>query len=467
MPAAPAEGGSAARPSTAPGARPAADVAIAQLRVEDGRALVTDAASGARVDARRIAVSAETIAWPAGGPARVRASAAIDGMEVSAQGTVEAARRAADVALRVRGADLAALQPWLPIAGRVRGTAEADVRVVASHDGTLRLAVTGDATLHRLALLDGTRPLVAAARVAATGLDYTWPATARVARLTVTQPEATVERAADGTLSLAALVRRRAPAGGEAAAAPAGDAGTAAPALDVAVARVEIADGRATVTDAAVSGRAEITRLALTARDVAWPARGNARVRLSAAVAGGEVTARGTVDAGARKGELAVTLRNTDLAALQPWLPITGRVAGLRRRRRHGDGGARPVHARRARTRRREQHRLLRGHPAAPDGPARGRRRPRRPVADAARDRPAAGGRPVGEDRARRPGQSLAAHALRPAARPGAAAAAPTRRPPRSPARCRDYRSRCATRCSRTAAPTSWTTPSSRPRASR
>ena len=326
VPAAPAEDGSPAPATPKPGARPTADVAIAQLRLEDGRALVTDAATGARVDARRIALTADAIAWPAGGPARVRASAAIDGMEVSAQGTVEAAKRAADVALRVRGADLATLQPWLPIAGRVHGAAEADVRVVASHDGTLRLTVTGDAALHRAALLDGTRPLAAAARVAATGIEYTWPATARVAHLTVSQPEATVERAADGTLSLAAPLRRRVPDGAEAAA-PAGEgAATARPALDVAVGRLEIADGRATLTDAAVNGRAQFTRVALDARDVAWPARGDAPVRLSAAVAGGEVTGRGTVDLGARKAELAVTLRNTDLAALQPWLPINGLV---------------------------------------------------------------------------------------------------------------------------------------------
>jgi uncharacterized protein involved in outer membrane biogenesis len=320
--------GEASAPSAGPpGARWAVDLGISRLRIEDGRALVTDAASGARVDARRIALAAEDLAWPGRGPARVQASAAIAGLgELSAQGTVDAGQRGADLAVRVREADLATLQPWLPIAGRVRGVADADVRVVASHDGTLRLAVTGDTTLRRFALLDGRRPLAAAVRVAATGAEYTWPATVRVARLTVTEPSATVARDAAGAIELAALLRpTRRP---DAATPSAAEEAAKSAAADVTVTQLRIDDGRAVVTDAATGGRVEVARLAVRARDVSWPARGTAPVRLTAAVAGGEVTARGTVDAGQRRGELAVTLRGADLAALQPWLPITGRVRG-------------------------------------------------------------------------------------------------------------------------------------------
>ena len=325
-----ASGSDRASAAPAAGGRPAAGFAVARLRVEDGRALLTDAASGARVDARRIALTAEELGWPGGGAARVQASAAIGDTQVSAQGTVDAARRSADVALRVHGADLATLQPWLPITGRVRGGADADVRIVAAQEGALRVAVSGDLTLHRVALLDGTRPVAEAARIAATGLEYTWPASVRATSLTLSQPSAIVERAADGSIGLTALVRRSSPAPADADQTTTGEpaATPPPPSLDLTVAQLRVEDGRATLIDAATGGRADLTRLGITARDVAWPAGGDAPVQISGAVAGGTVTARGKVDAGARRGELAVTLRGADLGALQPWLAMTGRVRG-------------------------------------------------------------------------------------------------------------------------------------------
>ncbi|HEU4370828.1 MAG TPA: DUF748 domain-containing protein [Methylomirabilota bacterium] len=326
-PAAEPGGPAPAPPAATPGAAAALDIGITRLQIEDGNALVSDAASGTRVEARRVAVTAEDVTWPGHGPARVRVSAAVAGAEVSAQGTVDAGRRHAEVALRVRGGDLAMFQPWLPIAGRVRGTADADVRVVASHDGTLRLTVTGDTTLQRVALLDGSRPLAGAARIAASGAEYTWPATVRVARLTLTRPTATVERATDGQINLASLLRPAAPPG--AAATPPPQDGEKPPAAaDLTLRRLRIEDGHAVVTDAASGGRVEVGRLALTARDVTWPARGEVGVRLSAAVPGGVVTARGTVDPAQRRGQLTLTVRGVDVAALQPWLPIAGRVHG-------------------------------------------------------------------------------------------------------------------------------------------
>jgi hypothetical protein len=310
-----------ASPTPAPAAT--VDVRIARLQVDDGRAVVSDAASGTRLEPRRIAVTAEDLTWPARGPARVRASASLGGTEVSTEGSVDTGGRSAELALRVRGVDLALLQPWLPIAGRVRGAADADLRVVAAHDGALRLTVSGDTTLHRVALLDGSQRLATAARIAATGAEYTWPATVRIGALTVTQPSATLERDAQGAINLAAVLGRAAPAEGGAS------AGTdPAAAVDIRVASLQIDDGRAAVSDAASGGRVEVGRLALTAGDLTWPVRGESRLRLAASVAGGDVTVAGTVDLAQRRGELALTLRGADLTALQPWLPIVGRIRG-------------------------------------------------------------------------------------------------------------------------------------------
>jgi len=45
-------------------------------------------------------------------------------------------------------------------------------------------------------------------------------------------------------------------------------------------------------------------------------------------VAGGRLTARGTADAGTRRGELAIKATGVDLATVQPWLPIVGQLRG-------------------------------------------------------------------------------------------------------------------------------------------
>lgn len=317
--------GAAAPATDASAEGPQPDVGIARLRIQGGRALVSDAASGVRADVRGLEVTAEGLAWPGQGPASVRVTASVDGARVRAQGVVDAARRSVDLAIRVGGADLVVLRPWLPIVGGARGAADADVRVVAAHDGGLKLTVTGDATLQQVALPDGPRPLAGAARIAATGVEYTWPASLRVARLAVSRPTATLERDAAGALNLAALLQRPPAADGQAAAP--GAEPSSSDAADVAIGQLQIEDGRVTFVDVG-GGRVEVARLDVTARGLAWPPRAGSPVQLSAALAGGTVTARGTVDLAARKSELAITLRGADLTTLQPWLPIVGRVGG-------------------------------------------------------------------------------------------------------------------------------------------
>jgi uncharacterized protein involved in outer membrane biogenesis len=312
----------AARPAGAP-PETGPDVRIAALAIDDGRAVVTDAASRTRVEVSRLAARARDVSWPGRGPASLELSASVAGADVSARGTLDLAQRQADLDVGLRGADLATLQPWLPIAGRVRGAlSRADLRVRGRHAEALTLTVTGSATLTQLALADGARPLAGAARAAVSGLEYTWPATLRIADLTLTEPSVTVEHDGAGALTLAALVRPTAAPVGAAAPEP------ARPTPDVAIARVRIEDGRATLADAASGGGTQITGIRFTGQDITWPARGTSRVRLAAAVAGGRVTARGTVDGPQKSGEIAVTLRNADLAVLQSWLPIVGRVRG-------------------------------------------------------------------------------------------------------------------------------------------
>jgi hypothetical protein len=89
----------------------------------------------------------------------------------------------------------------------VRGSlARADLRVNGRQGDTLALTVSGEATLERLAVTEGSRSLVSAARVAVGGLEYTWPTTVRVADLTLTGPSVIIERDAAGAINLTSLV---------------------------------------------------------------------------------------------------------------------------------------------------------------------------------------------------------------------------------------------------------------------
>ena len=77
----------------------------------------------------RLDLKAEDVTWPSRGPARVRVVTEIASGRVSASGTVDAGTRRAELAVKATRMDLAALQPWLPIVGQVRGGADADVTV--------------------------------------------------------------------------------------------------------------------------------------------------------------------------------------------------------------------------------------------------------------------------------------------------------------------------------------------------
>jgi Domain of Unknown Function (DUF748) len=259
------------------------------------------------------------------GSAQVAVHASVPGGgEVDLAGTVGLARRRADLRVRARDIEVATLARYLPLEGRVSGLGTADVRVVASQEGPLQLTVTGRAHVDQVALGDGSRTLASAARASASEVVYTWPARVTIGQITLTKPVVMVERDGQGGLGLATLLRAPAPTPGDSAVGAAPRTRT----LDVAVARLQIDDGRASITDASTGATARLARGVLTGTDMSWPPRGIARIQLSTEVAGGRLTARGTVDGARRGAEMAVTVRGADLATLQPWLPIVGGVRG-------------------------------------------------------------------------------------------------------------------------------------------
>ena len=129
------------------------------------------------------------------------------GGEVDIGGTATLSPRRADLRVKARSIELATLGRYLPLQARLDGVATADVKVAATQTGTqLGLTVAGDATLERVTVADEARTLVSAARAGVTGIDYTWPATVRIAELTVSRPTAIVERNASGEINLTTLL---------------------------------------------------------------------------------------------------------------------------------------------------------------------------------------------------------------------------------------------------------------------
>lgn len=279
-----------------------------------------------------VTATASDLEQPMKGPAKIAIYGTLPGVgEVDITGTAGVNPRRTDVRVRARSIDLPFLARHLPIEARVAGTGTADVRVVATHDKTLGVTVTGDVTLDKVSVSDGGQTPVTVKRLVAHGLAYTYPASVRVADLTVTEPSARIERNADGSLNLAALARRRDATPGTPA--PKGTAAPRrpqpAPAVDLAVTRLSIVGGRAHVNDGMTGGRVEAAKIDATVEDLTWPSRGPARVRASTDVAGGQVSVRGMVEASPVRGTLSVTARKVNLATAQPWLPpVAGRLRG-------------------------------------------------------------------------------------------------------------------------------------------
>lgn len=305
------------------------DVRIGQLVVNDGRLTLADAARGARVDVGRVTLNASNVTWPGEGAADVELSAVAAGAKVSVRGTLEAARRQAEVALAVRGLDLALLQAWLPIAGAVRGTAEADLTVAFPLEAPFALTARGTLGVGDLAVLEGTRPLLTVRRVDADGVDLQWPASLAIDRLRVRSPWAQIERDPRGQLSLRAAFTRRADRPAPVRSEPI--AAGPVPGLEVSVRDALFEDGGANIVDDAVepAARLEVRGSRLELRNLTWPARGPAQVTLTTPMPGaGTLKARGTFSVEPTRLQLDAELDQVDLAPGRPYLPFDGRLTG-------------------------------------------------------------------------------------------------------------------------------------------
>jgi uncharacterized protein involved in outer membrane biogenesis len=322
----PDSGGAAPPQSRAP-----TDVVIGELIVEDAAITAIDRAMSPphRVALAGTSLSVRDAAWPARSPATVRLSTPLPGGgELLAEGSVKLDPQEGQLRVRLRGADVAQAQPYLPVAARVRGRAGGDVTVAGTLT-PLQLTVRGDASVDDVAVADGSRTLLGAEHAEAKGIDLQWPGRLAIDRLHVRTPRTVIERDRHGVLSLQTLLTPR----GAAASVrpPAEAAAPAPPALALSIRDTIVEDAVTVVVDESVqpAARFEIPRARLAMQNFAWPSTQRARVQLTASLpAGGEMDAAGTFAAERARVSVKVTLRSADVTAVQPYLPIVGRVAG-------------------------------------------------------------------------------------------------------------------------------------------
>jgi Domain of Unknown Function (DUF748) len=330
---------SGSTPAAAADSAPAVTVGVTRLAVVRGRARVADAITRGRLEVTAIEVSAEDVAWPSRGPARVRLSADLGGGRVDASGTLELEPRRAELAVTARKVDLITLQSWLPIVGQVRGTGEADVKLAIALE-PFSVVLTGSLGVGDLAFLEGSKPLITVKRIDATGLDVAYPTKVAIDRLRVNTPWAEIARNRQGELSLRALFRRR-PDAPPPAAPPAASVGASTPdaaaaagplpGMQLSLREAIFENGGARIVDDSVepAARFDIAGSSLQLRNVSWPARGTAAVRMNTPMpGGGTLRAHGAFSIEPITLALEVELDQVDLAPGRPYLPFDARVAG-------------------------------------------------------------------------------------------------------------------------------------------
>jgi uncharacterized protein involved in outer membrane biogenesis len=334
--AAPSPSGPPAAPSpSSPPASASPEIRMTAREVlfEDGAATVVDAAVSptARLEVNGVRLNVRDFAWPARAPVPVQLEAPTPGAgRITARGTLDLITQSLQMQITPAGVDLGPAQPYLPVRGRLTGQASGDLALQATLS-PWSLTARGTAAIADMALGEAGKPLMTAARLQATGIDYAWPATVTVDRLDLQKPWAQIEQAADGSFPLRALLEPPAPPPGAPARpdAPA-PSGGAAP-LDLRVRRAGVDGGVFEIIDSTVrpTARAQIHDARLTIRNFTWPAREPSRLRLRATTGtGGTVDARGDLRLDTRAIDLQLAIKQLDVAIAQAFVPGRASLAG-------------------------------------------------------------------------------------------------------------------------------------------
>src|SRR6267142_2258002 len=302
---------------------------VGQLELK-GSANVRDprAQQGARHQVSTIRASIADVTWPITTSGRLDVSTAIPGGgTLAVSGRLRPPPAPSQLQLRIRDVDVAAWNRFLPIAAKLSGRGEADLRINEPLAAGVPTRVNGSIAVNRLGVRGTQQELIGAQRVEATGLEVQWPTRLGVKRVVVSGPRAIVERDQEGNFPLIALWDRP-PA---ASTSPSNDtSGLTAKAPRIDLEEITVRNGVLSWRDETVKPRAalDVSQVDATVTGGGWPLR-PVGVRLAVRPpGGGQVEVAGRVGVDPFSADLRVNAREAELAHYQPYVPTRAQFSG-------------------------------------------------------------------------------------------------------------------------------------------
>ena len=306
-----------------------------QLAVE-GAMNVRDPAAraGQRFKLSDVRASVTNLTWPATTPGRVDLTTSIPGGgTLMVAGTVRPASEASDIHVRLANLNLVPWGQLLPVAARISGVAQADLRVNEPLAASMPARVLGSVAVDRFGVADDRREIIGARRIEASDIQLHWdggeqqaPAI-QIGRVLISEPRALVERDKAGGFPAKDLARPRV-----LAASTTSDVGKppSAAAGRVEIGEVLVRNGSVSWRDESVSPPARLEMAAVDARvtGIGWPLRGPTGLRADLRPpGGGRLRVTGRVGLDPMDADARVVAQNAELAPYRPYLPIAAQVA--------------------------------------------------------------------------------------------------------------------------------------------
>ena len=306
-------------------------VRVGQFELK-GSASVRDPRSQqrARYQVSAIRASIADLTWPITTPGRLDAQTAIPGGgTLAVTGMLRPPPAASQLHLRLNDLDLPAWNRFIPVAARLNGRGEADLRINEPLAAGVPTRVSGTIAVNRLAVRDAQQELLGAQRVEATGLEVQWPTRLGVKRLVVSGPRAIVERDQEGGFPLMALWDR--PAGAAISSPEREPKSVTAPRPPrIEVGEIAVRNGVLSWRDEMVKPRValDLSQLDATVTGGGWPLRPLGVKLAVRPPGGGQLQIAGRVGVDPFDADLRVSARETELAHYQPYVPVRAQFSG-------------------------------------------------------------------------------------------------------------------------------------------
>jgi Domain of Unknown Function (DUF748) len=301
----------------------------------DGSLKVRDplAKRGDRMQHAEIRGNIADLSWPATTPGRIDIVSTIQGGgELAVTGTLDAPPAPSRLRLRLAKFDVTPWAQLIPIAGRVSGVAEGDLRIDEPLAAGIPTRVQGSVAVNRLGIADANGQVMGAQRIEASGLEIEWPKRIGVTRVLVSGPRGIVERTRAGDFPLRDILRpaaSRAPS--PTTSASRAQSAVSTPPLVVEVGEIVIRDGAVAWRDLAVTPPARLDVANMTGRltGVGWPLHGPVGVQMAVRPpGGGDMRVSGRVALEPLGADLRVVAHNADLAPYRPYMQTSARLSG-------------------------------------------------------------------------------------------------------------------------------------------